>query len=1684
MAFRQIKTPALANQAVIETKLDVTAVSGQTPVASISAPSLDSFLIHDTTSGALRKVTASSFIGSFDSDSLGEGTTNLYFTDVRAQTAVAADIASAVATEATDRAAADTTLQGNIDTLSGEVDATQLGAGLGTDGTYSADATTNYLATATSLVDADGKLDAAIKAVDTAYQAADTSLQNQVDFITNNVDPAALDSLTEIVSSFQTADTALEASVIANTGLITTETTRATGEEARIEGKVDATQSELDATQVGSGLAADGSYTASTTANYIATSTSLHGATVAIDTAVKAVDTAYKAADTTLQTSITANANKIGTAALDTTATDLSAGLNEVHGEVDAEASRALTAEGVIAANLVTETNARAAADTSIRTDFAAADSDIQGELDATQLGAGLEADGSFMAAPTSTYTNAAVSLKDAIEVLDSSLAIEEDARIVADGNLDTRLTTEEGNVDTLQTEVQAIEDVLGDIGSTPLDTTATTIGGAINEVHGEVDALDTRLTTTEGDIATNLASINDIISNTDPAALDSLAEIVSAFQTADTTLTGLVNANAAAVNTVEASVGLNADGTYAPHTTSNYIDSATSTKAALGLLDTQAKTNADAIAAETTARVADVDAEETRATAAEGAIQTELDATQTGLGIGADGTYTPSATANHIATATSMVDADNKLDAAIKVVQDNLDAEITTTDGEMTALQGRVTTNEGDIASATTDRANIRSEFAAADLTLQGNIDTLSGEVDDTQTGAGLAADGSYVANTTSNYLPTATSLKDATEKLDTQSKVNADAIAAEIVDREADVDAEQARAEGEEARIETKIDNEVTRSTAADAVHTADILTNAGNITTLDGRMTTAEGNINIEKGRIDDILQGADGALDTLKEIGDAFAAADSSLQTLITNNGTAITTLNNEMDAVEGDISSLETLVGDIASTPLATTATSIGGAINELHGEIDANLTEVANTQAALGLNADGSYSAHTGSNFLDTAATMKGALTALDSAIATNANAITTGDAAVTTAFQAADTSIISDYEAADVVLTQAIDTAESSIGLNADGSYTAPATSNYLGTTATVKAGLVALDTQAKANADNLTTEIADRISAVTAEATARGNADTTLQNNIDTESARAQGVEGALDTRLTSAEGEITATQTGAGLAADGTYAADATTNYLSAGTSLKDADKKLDTAIKTADDRAIAAEGALDTRLTTAEGEVDSLQTFTGEGTALDTTSATLAGAVNEMHGESDAIDARLTVAEGDIATNLASINNIISNTDPAALDSLTEIVTEFQNADSTLTGLVTANLNEINAIETGAGLGTDGTYTAPAGTNYLATASSLSNADEALDTAIKAVDTAYKAADAAHDTAIAARLEKAGGTMAGAIDMGSNGISNVAAPTLAGDAVNLGYLTSSLSSQHISAFTSDDLAEGAGNLYYLDSRSRAAISLVDSTTRGGVASYNSSTGVISVNADHSVLDATDVTDTTFTGQEGKVLAVNGAETGMELIDVSHLAFASANRITINGDGTTQTFALGFDTTQVAAMVFVGGVVQDPTTHYSIDSTAGTITFNDPIPTGSQAVVISHMLGAVPYLETASVTFDKFSADIKAYVQQSAVTATNGGTPVDTFSGTAYRSAKYIIQVDNGAGEYETREALVVHDGTTAYITEYALVYTGAALLGDATVAMNGNDVQLFYTSNGGNVTVKVISTYIDV
>lgn len=65
-----------------------------------------------------------------------------------------------------------------------------------------------------------------------------------------------------------------------------------------------------------------------------------------------------------------------------------------------------------------------------------------------------------------------------------------------------------------------------------------------------------------------------------------------------------------------------------------------------------------------------------------------------------------------------------------------------------------------------------------------------------------------------------------------------------------------------------------------------------------------------------------------------------------------------------------------------------------------------------------------------------------------------------------------------------------------------------------------------------------------------------------------------------------------------------------------------------------------------------------------------------------------------------------------------------DSLSAEITNRTNADATLQG-------EIDAIETGAGLNANGTYSANLGSNYISTASSLKNADDLLDAQLKSV-----------------------------------------------------------------------------------------------------------------------------------------------------------------------------------------------------------------------------------------------------------------------------------------------------------------------------------------------------------------
>ena len=176
------------------------------------------------------------------------------------------------------------------------------------------------------------------------------------------------------------------------------------------------------------------------------------------------------------------------------------------------------------------------------------------------------------------------------------------------------------------------------------------------------------------------------------------------------------------------------------------------------------------------------------------------------------------------------------------------------------------------------------------------------------------------------------------------------------------------------------------------------------------------------------------------------------------------------------------------------------------------------------------------------------------------------------------------------------------------------------------------------------------------------------------------------------------------------------------------------------------------------AIDGKVAANEGDIASLQTFTGEGTPLDTTASDLAAAINELHGEIvandvdiaglgadlTALDGRVTTNEGGIATNASDIGtnagNIATNTTNIGTNT-TNIATNASDIASNDTDISALQANQL-AIETSVGLPVSGTKTDfdsgnpdPANNTYNITAGgSFKTAIEELDAAVQQSSTA--------------------------------------------------------------------------------------------------------------------------------------------------------------------------------------------------------------------------------------------------------------------------------------------------------------------------------------------------------------
>jgi hypothetical protein len=85
--------------------------------------------------------------------------------------------------------------------------------------------------------------------------------------------------------------------------------------------------------------------------------------------------------------------------------------------------------------------------------------------------------------------------------------------------------------------------------------------------------------------------------------------------------------------------------------------------------------------------------------------------------------------------------------------------------------------------------------------------------------------------------------------------------------------------------------------------------------------------------------------------------------------------------------------------------------------------------------------------------------------------------------------------------------------------------------------------------------------------------------------------------------------------------------------------------------------------------------------------------------------------------------------------------------------------------------------------------------------------------------------------------------------------------------------------------------------------------------------------------------------------------------------------------------------------------------------------------------------------------------------------------GQTVVDSFANT-FKTAKYLIQIQDSSTGYMSEELLLIHDGTTAFLTEYAVVNTVATFCTfDADIS--AGSVRLLATPTS-NATFKIART----
>ena len=323
-----------------------------------------------------------------------------------------------------------------------------------------------------------------------------------------------------------------------------------------------------------------------------------------------------------------------------------------------------------------------------------------------------------------------------------------------------------------------------------------------------------------------------------------------------------------------------------------------------------------------------------------------------------------------------------------------------------------------------------------------------------------------------------------------------------------------------------------------------------------------------------------------------------------------------------------------------------------------------------------------------------------------------------------------------------------------------------------------------------------------------------------------------------------------------------------------------------------------------------------------------------------------------------------------------------------------------------------------------------------------------------------------TDLAAKLALAGGTMTGAIAMGTNKITGLGTPTDATDAATKAYV--------------DSAAQGIDWKASVRAATTAAVTLASGLENGDTLD-----GVTLATGDRVLVK------NQATGSENGIYVVKvsgapdrstDADTGAELtsnfaVFVEEGTVNADQGYVLTNDGaiTIGTTALTFTQFTGLGQIVAGTGLDKTGNTIDIDST---VTTNDGTQTLTNKTLTSPTL-TTPTLGAAAATSIALP---DALVGSALATASDSATTIDTWSASTYSSAKYIVQMKK-AGDIEVIEVLVTVDGSNnVYLTEYADVVSNA-VLGTTNAVYSGGNVLLQVTGTAADTAVKVHKVYIE-